>query len=163
MIGAIIDTACRPPGARCAERGGVLVYTDSPRSRWLSGWYISEAWSAAFMKSVEKPYGPPSWTKNMSMAVMRPSLRKPIFTRPCSPGRARPRKCSSWRVMRIITGLPAFCDSRAGRRIWTKPAILLPKPPPQYSETSTRSSGAMPMPRAAGPCVRSVLCVETYR
>ena len=25
IMGAIIDTACSPPGARCAERGGVFV------------------------------------------------------------------------------------------------------------------------------------------
>ena len=47
--------------------------------------------------------------------------------------------------------------------ICMNPKILLPKPPPQYSETSTRSSGAMPMPRAAKPCVRSVLWVDTCR
>ena len=65
--------------------------------------------------------------------------------------------------MRIITGLPAFCDSRAGIFIWMEPMILLPKPPPQYSATSTRSSGAMPMPRAAAPCVRCVLWVDVCR
>ena len=45
ISGENIDTACRPPGARCGERGGVFVKTDRPRKRWLSGWYISDAWS----------------------------------------------------------------------------------------------------------------------
>ena len=72
-------------------------------------------------------------------------------------------KCSSWRVMRIMTGLPALRDSSAGMAIWIDPNALLPNPPPQYSATRTRSSGAMPIRRAAGPCVRAVLWVEACR
>ena len=60
------------------------------------------------MWSPDRPYGPASCTRNMSIAVTRPSRRNPILIRPCIPGRARPMKCSSWREIRIITGLPAL-------------------------------------------------------
>ncbi len=43
------------------------------------------------------------------------------------------------------------------------PAPLLPKPPPQYSLTSTMSSGSMPTQRAIGSTVRMTLCVEPFR
>ena len=50
----------------------------------------------------------------MSNAVICPSLEKPTFIRPWKPGRARPMKCSSSRLMRIITGALAFFASSAG-------------------------------------------------
>ena len=69
----------------------------------------------------------------MSIAVIRPSFLKPTFTRDRIPGRARPMKCSSSRVIRIITGAFAFFDRRAGMAMKIDPGILLPKPPPVYS------------------------------
>ena len=36
--GSSMATICAPPGARCAERGGVFVYTGTPRKRMFSGW-----------------------------------------------------------------------------------------------------------------------------
>ena len=38
MMGSSMATIWAPPGARCAERGGVLVYTDTARKRMFSGW-----------------------------------------------------------------------------------------------------------------------------
>ena len=99
----------------------------------------------------------------MSIAVMRPSLRKPIFTRAMMPGRARPMKCSSSRVMRIITGAFAFFESSAGIAIEMAPGILLPKPPPVYSLMITTLSGVMPVQRATEATVCTVLCVEPCR
>ena len=78
-------------------------------------------------------YGPLSQMAYMSTAVMRPSLVKPAFTRAITPGRARPMKCSSSRVMRIITGAFAFFESSAGMAMKIDPGILLPNPPPVYS------------------------------
>jgi hypothetical protein len=49
-----------------------------------------------------------------SQAVTRPSARKPILTRPWKPHRAEPRKYSSARLMRIMTGRPVFFDMWAG-------------------------------------------------
>ena len=43
--------------------------------------------------------------------------------------------------MRIITGAPAFFESRAGIAIDTAPAPLLPNPPPQYSLMRTMFDG----------------------
>ena len=79
-------------------------------------------------------------TVNMSIAVIRPSLEKPIFMRPSRLGRARPMACSSSRLMRIITGAPSFLDSSAGMIIVSPPVILLPKPPPVYSLMNTTLS-----------------------
>ena len=91
---------------------------------------------------------------------MRPSLRKPILTRECSAGRARPMYCSCSRVMRIITGAPVFFASSAGTTTNTVPDPLLPNPPPVYSLMMTTSSGLMPTHRATAPIVRIVLWVE---
>src|ERR1043166_3597546 len=77
----------------------------------------------------------------MSSAVMRPSFLNPIFTRPRIPGRARPIKCSSSRVMRIMTGALAFFESSAGMHMKIDPGILLPKPPPVYSLIITTCDG----------------------
>ena len=60
----------------------------------------------------------------MSTAVTRPSLRKPILTRASSDGRARPMKCSSSRLMRIITGAPVFFASSAGTAMVMRPGNL---------------------------------------
>ena len=92
---------------------------------------------AAEPASPTASYGPVSTTLNMSSAVMRPSFEKPIFTRPIMLGRARPMKCSSSRVMRIITGALHFLESSAGMMSEMAPVILLPKPPPVYSLMST--------------------------
>src|SRR5690348_11230387 len=118
---------CMPPGARCDVFGGVLVSTVSPRHRMVSGWYASETVVPADRASPCASYGPLSQIVYMSIAVMRPSLRNPTFTRARMPGRARPMKCSSSRVMRIITGALTFFDSIAGIAIETAPGILLPK------------------------------------
>ena len=72
-------------------------------------------------------------------------------------------KFSSCRLIRIMTGLPAFLDSSAGIPLWIEPEALLPKPPPQYSAMTTTSSGAALIPRAAGPWVLAVLCVDTCK
>ena len=100
----------------------------------------------------------------MSIAVMRPSLRKPILTRARMPGRARPMKCSSSRVMRIITGALAFFESSAGIAIEMAPGILLPKPPPVYSlmmhDLVRRAARSSARPTAT---VCTVLCVEPWR
>ena len=77
----------------------------------------------------------------MSTAVTRPSLRKPILTRASNDGRARPMKCSSSRLMRIITGAPVFFASSAGTATVCVPGILLPKPPPVYSLMTTTCVG----------------------
>ena len=91
---------------------------------------------------------------------MRPSLRKPIFTRECIAGRARPMQVSSSRVMRIITGALAFFDSRAATAVNTEDDPLLPKPPPVYSLMITTLAGSMPTQRATALTVRIVLWVE---
>ena len=65
--------------------------------------------------------------------------------------------------MRIITGAPAFLDSSAGTTIEIAPAPLLPKPPPQYSLTSTMFDASMPSQLARGSSVRATLCVEPWR
>ena len=108
-------------------------------------------------------YGPLSQTVYMSIARIFPSLRKPIFVRARMPGRARPMKCSSSRVMRIITGAFAFFESSAGIAIDTAPGILLPKPPPVYSLMMTTLSGVRPVQRATDATVCTVLCVEPCR
>ena len=69
---------------------------------------------ATFMASPERPYGPWSPMPWMSRAVMRPSARIPSRMRAWTPGRPRPIMFSSRRVMRIMTGLPIFFDSRMG-------------------------------------------------
>ena len=79
------------------------------------------------------------------------------------PGRARPMKCSSSRVIRIITGALAFFDRSAGMAIEMAPGILLPKPPPVYSLMTTTLSGVMPVQRATDATVCTVLCVEPWR
>ena len=133
MIGAISELPCIPPGARCAPRGGVLVSTLIERHRIVWGWYASEMWSPADRPSPTTSYGPLSTIARPSSAMIRPSLRKPIFTRECSAGRARPIHCSSSRVTRIITGTPAFFERNAGTTVNTVDEPLLPNPPPQYS------------------------------
>ena len=92
-------------------------------------------------------------TVYMSIARILPSLRKPTLVRERMPGRARPMKCSSSRVMRIITGAFAFFESSAGIAIETAPGILLPKPPPVYSLTITTLSGVSPVQRATDATV----------
>ena len=94
------------------------------------------------------------------MATMRPSLLNPNFARPWMPGRALPKKFSSCRVTRIMTGLPILRESRGAICACVDPAILLPNPPPQYSPMRTRSLGSMPTWRATVPSLRAVLCVE---
>ena len=94
------------------------------------------------------------------MATIRPSLLNPNLARAWMPGRARPKKFSSCRVTRIMTGLPALRESSAGIRAWMEAEILLPNPPPQYSPMRTRSVGSMPIQRAMPPSVRAVLWVE---
>ena len=94
------------------------------------------------------------------MATIRPSLLNPNLARAWMPGRARPKKFSSCRVTRIITGLPTLRESSAGIRAWMDEEILLPNPPPQYSVMSTRSVGSIPIHRAMPASVRAVLCVE---
>jgi hypothetical protein len=106
--------------------------------------------------------GPLSLTENMSMAVMRPSLVKPTFTRPRTPGRARPMYCSSSLVTRIITGALAFFDSNTGITSEIAPVILLPKPPPVYSLMTTTLAGSMPTHRETPSTVCAVLCVPVY-
>jgi hypothetical protein len=58
--------------------------------------------------------GPFSCTMKRSAAVTRPVLSKPILSRPWKPVRALPKKYSSARLIRIITGLPIFFDMCAG-------------------------------------------------
>ena len=105
---------CMPPGALCALRGGVLVITEIARRRMACGWYSSETILAADAPSPARHKRRCSYTVNMSSARMRPSLPKPIFMRPSTLGRARPMKCSSSRLMRIITGAFSFFESSAG-------------------------------------------------
>ena len=62
-----------------------------------------------------------------------------------------------------MTGRPILRDSTAGTAMIGTPAILLPKPPPQYSPIITTSSTSIPAMAATGPRVRSVLCVEPCR
>ena len=94
---------------------------------------------------------------------MRPSARKPVLTRASSPGRARPMKSSSSRLMRIITGRPVFFASSAGMAMLCAPGILLPKPPPVYSLMTTTSSGLIPVHCAAISTVWATLWVEQWR
>ena len=95
----------------------------------------------------------------MSTAVMRPSLAKPTFVRDRMPGRARPIKCSSSRLTRIITGAFSFFDSSAGITRVSAPVILLPNPPPVYSLMKTILSSSMCIQRAIAATVWKVLCV----
>ena len=126
-IGSISTMPCMPPGWLCAPRGGVLVIAVMPRHRIVSGWNISDAKRLAVLPSPPGPYGPPSTTVNISIAVMRPSLVNPTFILPCMAGRARPMECSSSRLMRIITGAPfSFFDRSAGIMSVTDPVPLLP-------------------------------------
>ena len=69
-------------------------------------------------------------------------------------------KFSSLRLIRIMTGLPIFFDITIGNRMLTDPAPLLPKPPPQNSDTSTTSAGSTSAQRATAPTVRAVLWVD---
>ena len=108
-------------------------------------------------------YGPLSPIENMSSAVMRPSLLKPTLILPCSPIRTRPMKCSSSRLIRIITGAFAFFESSAGIAMEIAPATLLPNAPPQYSLISTTLFGSIPTQRATAGTVCIVLCVEQCR
>ena len=62
-----------------------------------------------------------------------------------------------------MTGRPILRDSAAGIAMVGTPAILLPKPPPQYSPIMTTSSTSMPAMAATAPRVRSVDCVEPCR
>jgi hypothetical protein len=73
--------------------------------------------------------------------VIRPSFANPIFARPRTLGRARPMKCSSSRLMRIMTGAFNLRDRIAGIIMITEPVTLLPNPPPVYSLISTTWSG----------------------
>jgi hypothetical protein len=98
-----------------------------------------------------------------STAVMRPSLRTPIRTRAASAGRARPKKYSSSRLTRIITGCPVFLASNAGIAIVCVPGILLPKPPPVYSLMMTTACGSTPTHPATDSTVCATLCVEQCR
>src|SRR5215467_4489861 len=156
-----------PPGARCEVFGGVLVSTVRPRQRIVCGWYASDTDVPAERASPCASYGPLSQIVYMSIAVMRPSFRNPTFTRARMPGRARPMKCSSSRVMRIITGALAFFESSAGMHMKIDPGILLPKPPPVYSLMITvldaASAGGTDGPKTQRPTdatVCIVLCVE---
>jgi hypothetical protein len=65
--------------------------------------------------------------------------------------------------MRIITGAPVFFDNSAGITIDTAPPPLLPKPPPQYSLTSTMSAAFILSHPASGSRVRATLCVDPWR
>ena len=68
-------------------------------------------------------------------------------------------KCSSSRLIRIITGAFAFFDSSTGMISEMAPVILLPNPPPVYSLMTTTLSGSMPTQRATPGTVCAVLCV----
>ena len=70
-----------------------------------------------------------------------------------------PMYCSSSRVMRIITGAPAFLASSAGIMHCTEPVARLPKPPPVYSVMSTTSAGSSRIQRAIEATVCTALCV----
>src|SRR5262249_10209299 len=85
------------------------------------------------------------------------------FVRARMPGRARPMKCSSSRVMRIMTGALAFFESSAGMHIDTAPGILLPNPPPVYSLIITTWLAGTPTQRATDETVCTVDCVEPCR
>jgi hypothetical protein len=74
-------------------------------------------------------------------------------------GRAPPIECSSSRVMRCMTGIPAFFESSAGIITLIVPLALLPKPPPVYSLTKTISSSFIRIQRAIDATVWMVLCV----
>ena len=65
--------------------------------------------------------------------------------------------------MRIITGAPAFFARSAGTTMEIAPAPLLPKPPPQYSLTSTMFAASIPSQLASGSSVRATLCVDPCR
>ncbi len=62
--------------------------------------------------------------------------------------------------MRIITGLPIFFDISAGIAMTGYAFAFEPKPPPQYSAISTRSSGLMPMRPASVGTMNVWLCEE---
>src|SRR6266566_518338 len=96
----------------------------------------------------------------MSIARILPSFLKPTLVRARIPGRARPMKCSSSRVMRIITGALAFFDSSAGIAVKIELGILLPNPPPVYSLMNTICSGGMPTHRATDATDCTVLWVD---
>ena len=66
-------------------------------------------------------------------------------------------KCSSSRVMRIMTGALAFFDRSAGMIIETPPVTLLPNPPPVYSLMNTILSGSRCSHRATAGTVCAVL------
>ena len=63
--------------------------------------------------------------------------------------------------MRIITGRPSFLDITAGSADSAYAEPFEPKPPPQYSATTTRSSGGMPMNSASLATMKVWLWVDT--
>lgn len=97
--------------------------------------------------------------ENMSTARMRPSFEKPTFIRPVKLGRARPMKCSSSRVIRIMTGALHFLESNAGMMSEIAAVPLLPKPPPVYSLIKTTLLGSMFIHRAMAGTVCIMLWV----
>ena len=65
--------------------------------------------------------------------------------------------------MRSMTGRPVLRERTAATSLMGAPEILLPKPPPQYSATSTTSDWSMPRRLARAAWVRAVLWVEACR
>ena len=75
----------------------------------------------------------------------------------------RPRKYSSARLIRIITGRPVFFDMCAGIDISGYAPAFDPKPPPQNSATKTRSSGECRCSSQPGVDDRLTLCASRAR
>ena len=111
------------------------------------------------LQSPWRSNGPLSLTENMSSAVMRPSFEKPTFIRPRTPGRPRPMKCSSSRLMRIITGAFAFFASSTGMMQRNGAGDLAAESTTGNSLMTTTFSGGTPTHRATPVTVWAVLCV----
>ena len=74
------NSDCGAPNPRNAPLGGVLVATARDRIRTLSTSYGPPAWIVARESTtgVSVVYAPPSRTRSMSWATIRPSLVRPV-------------------------------------------------------------------------------------
>ena len=91
---------------------------------------------------------------NRSIAMMRPSFRKPIWRAPAVRARAAD-------VGFLFAADPhhhgrvGFFESSAGMAIERAPGILLPNPPPLYSLMKMTCAGSTPTHRATPPTGRA--------